>query len=128
MNRNTDQQESHMERARNNLEIKGYVHPEDTVPASSNYSAYQSYSGQGSDPYVTGYSTGVYAHDSTAYTDQELGIEEKIAVVATYCPVCDCKALYTCGCELKDMMCENSHVWYFKKSGQLVVKDPHKDE
>jgi hypothetical protein len=114
---------SDVTRAKNELDAKlasmGYVHPEKpqmghgnlykTIDVKDEKAVYQS--SKVRNPYRN-------------FTEQE---EPQEQVQRTdICPRCDTKALYRCECqEFGDQMCQNNHVWWVNKQGQIINGDPH---
>jgi hypothetical protein len=43
------------------------------------------------------------------------------------CPKCDKICVSTCPCGYSDKTCENGHIWYTDRDGNVVVGNPHKN-
>lgn len=101
---------SEIEKARGQLHISGYVHPENAV--SSKNKRYKTFDKE----YGSANNNNVYA----TFTDKKTKRKLKMT-----CPECNQVALYECSCEYKDKQCGNGHVWYINKKGQISRGDPH---
>lgn len=98
------------------LAKQGYEHPENDQKQS--FSAYKVYSETSQDIYVS------QNYDPYAkYNDIEQNIEKP-----DICPICQKKAMYSCSCDVGELMCENAHAWYILTNGQVVVGDPHEKD
>jgi len=97
------------------LAASGYQHPDAPV---TNFSPYQSYSGDEKNPYQS------QNYDPYAVVDSE---EKPEKPKTNVCPTCQSPAMYVCNCEVGEVMCLQGHSWYFLASGQLVVGDPHEE-
>lgn len=108
---------SNIEKSRSNLQISGYVHP-DEVQHANTIPVYKSFNTESKkDDYISSKPKSVYA----TFTDKES--LEKIN-----CPQCKGEAMYECNCELKDKQCSKGHVWYVDNKGVVKQEDPHEDE
>jgi len=112
---------SNIQQARESLDAKlaamGYVQPENNSGGGGTYKVYDE---KAKDAYVSSQNHGSYA---------TFGNEVDTEVQKTdSCPACDEKAVYSCHCEIGELMCANNHMWYVKKNGEVVLGDPHEDE
>lgn len=97
------------------LRAQGYSHPDEVNSYHPQDTNYMSYSDGGN-----------YKPQSTeAYA--KFNSEQK-TISKSPCPVCSKPALYSCSCELQDMLCGGGHTWYITKDGKIVIADPHEDE
>ena len=44
------------------------------------------------------------------------------------CPVCEDEPVFECNCIFADKRCKLGHVWYTKRTGEVLVSDPHHTE
>jgi len=112
---------SDIEKARRQLQIRGYVHPENAVSSKDKrYKTFDSETKEKKD-YGSSISNSRYA----TFTDK--GWEKPRKKLVMYCPECGQVALYDCNCEYKDKQCGNGHVWHINRRGQIARGDPHED-
>lgn len=116
---------SDLDQKRHNLDATlqqaGYTHPDSDD--NGQYSAYKAYDENNSDVYVS------YGSNDPYSTYEEFDKSEPVKSKSKdECPDCATKAMYRCNCTLKEMMCKNGHMWYYKQDGTLVKGDPHENE
>lgn len=110
-----------MEKARRQLQISGYVHPENAV--SSKDKRYKTFDTETNEK--KNYGSSVINSGYATFTDKES--EKTRKNLFMICPECGQTALYECNCEYKDKQCGNGHVWYINRSGRISRGDPHND-
>jgi hypothetical protein len=42
------------------------------------------------------------------------------------CPICSKPAINTCKCGYSDKICDNNHIWYIDRAGNIKLGNPHK--
>lgn len=110
-----------IEQARKILESKlsKYEHPLKTNAQSGNNGYYQAYSEKSEDVYVS--------HNKDTYASFDEQDQTPKNSKSMICPVCELPAVYSCNCELEEMMCKKGHIWRFE-NGKCIQGDPHSDE
>ena len=110
---------SEIENARRQLQITGYVHPENAVSSKDKrYKTFDTETKEKKD-YGTAKTNNGYA----TFTDKDS--EKTQRKIGMTCPECGQVALYECNCEYKDKQCGNGHVWHINQNGQISRGDPH---
>jgi hypothetical protein len=112
---------SDIERARSNLNISGYTHPDTIAPASTKNKLYKTYDkdSAGLEGYGKPKNDPKYASFSDK-TDKK-GLD--------MCPTCKLAAIYECDCEYYCKECKNGHIWHVDiTTHNTVIGDPHIDE
>lgn len=107
---------SDIERARRQLQISGYVHPENTNTSKSK--RYKIFDSQNKEKksYMSSLNFDHYATFSEKKSQQNL---------LMICPVCGGQAMYECSCKYKDKQCSKGHIWYINLNGKIAKGDPH---
>ena len=107
-----------IEQARKMLESKlsKYEHPETTNGQTGNMGFYQDCSEKSADVYVS-HNKDTYA----SFDEQEIAPKNPKSAI---CPVCELPAVYSCNCELEEMMCKKGHIWRYE-NGKCIQGDPH---
>ena len=113
---------SDIERARSNLSISGYTHPDTVAPASTKNKLYKTYNDDKSN--TQGYGKPKNDPKYASFSEKAMGKDEK---TPNACPECKLPALYECDCEYYCKECKNGHIWHLSE-GSIVIGDPHKDE
>lgn len=113
------------------LAEKGYEHPAEVNVYQPHNSTYMAYSGEDYkshtyDPYATFNTEEKDSNSSYETKSASVGVPDAPKPIMN-CPVCSKRALFSCGCVLKDMLCENHHYW-FVKNGTVIIANPHDDE
>lgn len=90
--------------------IPGYVHPE-----SNNYNK-----------------KGVYKTFNEESKKKPFGVTtvgksyaKQNTVVTEKCPKCEAEVINSCYCSYSDRKCENGHIWYVDRDGNIKEGDPH---
>lgn len=107
---------SDIEKARRQLEIAGYQHPEKIITVTDKLYKTLDTETEGKKYESVSKNTGGYA----TFTSKE-----DIKELSKQCPICGKQALYACECELDDKQCENGHIWFTNKDKQIQIGDPH---
>ena len=82
--------------------------------------------------------SGIYKTFTEGKKAGKKGKEDKFGITtvekqyATYgdinedlCPQCDNYPIYTCPCGHSDKKCENDHIWYTDRDGNVKTGNPH---
>lgn len=114
--------QSDIEKARNNLNISGYVHPDSTTFFTSSVKDkyYKVYDEENTDKKS-------YDKAGPSSSKKYSSFSEKISELYS-CPECGEKAKYTCDCELEEKECKKGHIWYKNKEGKICMGDPHAND
>lgn len=96
---------------RRNLNISGYVHPEDVSYKPKNrYSSITLDNSNENDTYKSAYNKGKY---STFSTRSDIDMSKS-------CPICGEIALYTSNDDFKESRCKNKHKWHTDTNGFII--------
>jgi hypothetical protein len=110
-----------MDNLENNTTISGYVHPKQVN--STRNSIYKTFScDDGNKKSKKNQSFGKNTLIGNSYSTNYISKKDDIDDI---CPVCKNIAVHICSCVNSDKKCEQEHVWYTNRSGELVVGNPH---
>lgn len=102
-----------VDKARNNLTISGYQHPNVLNSSfSKKVNVYQTFNSEGLDKNYTS------SKQPSKYT--KFSTENQKS-----CPSCNKPAVFGCDCKYKDNECENNHIWFIDEKGTTQIGDPH---
>ena len=98
-----------IEKARANLSIPGYVHPEskDNNGKSSRFNKYKSY-GDSKETYVS--------KKQDSYRLMKVN-----PIDFNECPKCHSESLYDCHDDDEDRQCKNGHCWHIEKGLKILT-------
>lgn len=94
--------------------IPGYEHPESTnVNRNSQYKTFTE----------GGKKTKKFG---TTTVGKQYATVKEIKIDGESCPKCSLPSLETCPCAYSDKKCEEGHIWFTSRDGNVRLGDPHK--
>jgi len=114
--------DNEVQKARSNLNISGYEHPDKISSSSLKDRYYKTYNSELT--HIQTQATPDNVYNTNKHNQKYASLSLKIDKDIDNCPTCGEKAAYECDCTDYCKECKKGHIWY-KKEGKTILGDPH---